>query len=346
MAYQIDFNPEPAAGSDPLASVTQGLGLGLGLANQYQSFQKAQQDQEIKLKQQEMEKRKAGIDEMSKAFEIYKKSPSRVRPFIAESLVAPAIKSVFPDSDLSPEILKGFDDDVLEEAGQVTKNLSEGLINFDQFQAQMAHLRTKADEETSNRIGQIASGVRPTGMSDYQEAMLALRRDMMNEKSAEKTGQKESAMARVSGNLKTMASLYNDLSNKGGIVDISKTGVENIPRRISSSAVGQNVGRAFGTEEQSIRNRINQIRPLLMNDIRKATEMGARGLDSEKELEFYLQAATNPELDIQSNLAALDVLDKAYGLGLGVSASAGAGPGWSDEKERRYQELLKKRGVK
>jgi hypothetical protein len=42
--------------------------------------------------------------------------------------------------------------------------------------------------------------------------------------------------------------------------------------------------------------------------------MGARGLDSNKELEFYIQAATDPARDIQANRAALQVLENAYGL--------------------------------
>jgi len=136
-----------------------------------------------------------------------------------------------------------------------------------------------------------------------------------------KTTDKEkklAAQSRVSGNLETMAHLYNKLSEMGGIVDVEKSTIQNIPARIGSSRLGQLAGGAIGTQTQSIRNQINQIRPLLIQEIRQATEMGARGLDSEKELEFYLQAATDPARDIQSNLASINVLDKAYGLGVSI----------------------------
>ena len=43
--------------------------------------------------------------------------------------------------------------------------------------------------------------------------------------------------------------------------------------------------------------------------------MGARGLDSEKELEFYMRTATSLDTDTQSNLAAIAILDNAYGDG-------------------------------
>ena len=129
---------------------------------------------------------------------------------------------------------------------------------------------------------------------------------------------KKNAQGRVSQNLYEMADLYESLQEMGEIVDVDKPSFDNISASISASNLGQAVQRRMGTEAQSIRNTIGSIRPLLMNDIRQASEMGARGLDSEKELEFYLQAATDPQRDIQSNIAAIEILDKAYGLGLGI----------------------------
>ena len=65
--------------------------------------------------------------------------------------------------------------------------------------------------------------------------------------------------------------------------------------------------------------------PLLINEIRQASKMGARGLDSVKELEFYLQAATDEKQDLQSNLDAIKILDMAYGLGGGITGDDGGG---------------------
>jgi len=126
----------------------------------------------------------------------------------------------------------------------------------------------------------------------------------------------KTARTSVSDKLSTLRKHYEDLKKTGSIVDVSKSGISNIGPTISSSGPGQVVGKVFGTEAQSVRNKINQIRPLLINDIRKASNMGAKGLDSENELKFYLQAATDPSLDIQANLSAIDTLDKAYGLGI------------------------------
>lgn len=126
---------------------------------------------------------------------------------------------------------------------------------------------------------------------------------------------KGEAQKRMTGALGEIRDLYDRLGEMGSIVDVSATTSENIFAAIGASDLGQFAGRVTGSETQSLRNRINAIRPMLINYIRQASEMGARGLDSEKELEFYLQAATDPKIDIDANRAAINVLNSAYGLG-------------------------------
>lgn len=151
----------------------------------------------------------------------------------------------------------------------------------------------------------------------------------------------QEARKRVTGNLQTLKSLYEELDKRGAIVNTDLSGTENVSRSVRSSELGQKVAKRMGTEEQSLRNQINQIKPLLINDIRQATKMGAKGLDSEKELEFYLQSATDPKLDIQANLKALNVLDRAYGLGLGIGGiqtpTSTPKSGWTPEQEAQLQ---------
>jgi hypothetical protein len=175
---------------------------------------------------------------------------------------------------------------------------------------------------------------------------------------------KEEARANVSNLVKELEGLYGNLDEAGGIVNVEKSFISNIPARIGSSVPGQAVSGAIGTQTQSIRNKINMARPLLINYIRQASEMGARGLDSEKELEFYLSAATDPTRDLQANLAALSRLDEAYGLG-GIKADEGVkgmlkqeytqsdrgrgdgspiATGLDPAKAARLQELRSKRG--
>lgn len=136
-------------------------------------------------------------------------------------------------------------------------------------------------------------------------------------------GKQDSAKARVSTNLNALNDYYNELEALGAVVDSSKSTGSNISARVRASGVGQFLGETIGSDEQVYRNNINQMRPLLLQEIRQASAMGARGLDSNKELEFYLQAATDPKRDIKTNRAAMSVLEKAYGLG---SMATGADP--------------------
>jgi len=136
---------------------------------------------------------------------------------------------------------------------------------------------------------------------------------------------KSSGQKQVSNLLDELRGSYKTLSDLGGSVDVRKDAMDNASAYIGSSGVGQAFGRLSGTQTQSIRNQIKQTMPLLVNAIRQATAMGAKGMDSEKELAFYVDAATNPSLDIQANLAALDRLEKAYGLSASGSTPSNSG---------------------
>lgn len=113
---------------------------------------------------------------------------------------------------------------------------------------------------------------------------------------------------------------YNTLYSGGGITSKDQTGMANIPGAIGSSGIGQMAGRVFGTENQSARNTIAQSRPLLLQAIKKATGMSAKEMDSNVELKMYLAAATDPTLDYESNMKALQQLETLYGSGASGSA--------------------------
>lgn len=119
----------------------------------------------------------------------------------------------------------------------------------------------------------------------------------------------------VSGIVSELRGKYEELSKSGGIVDPEKGVLSNIIAGVASSGPGQFAGNIVGTENQSSRNTIAQTRPLLLNAIKQATGMSAKQMDSNAELKMYLAAATDPKLDIKANLAALDNLDRLYGLG-------------------------------
>jgi hypothetical protein len=113
---------------------------------------------------------------------------------------------------------------------------------------------------------------------------------------------------------------------KGGGITTQENTFMNVPAYISSTAAGQTTGKLFGTQNQSARNTIVQSRPLLLAAIKNATGMSAKQMDSNVELKLYLAAATDPSLDYEANMAALNQLETLYGLS-GTASGAPTG-GW------------------
>jgi len=132
---------------------------------------------------------------------------------------------------------------------------------------------------------------------------------------------------------------YTQLDKMGGIVNPDKSTISNIIAGAESSGLGQIVGQKVGTQAQSIRNEIAQARPLLLQSIKQATGMSSKQMDSNAELKMYLSAATDPNLDIKANLAALDNMEKLFGSGKLQAVGANAKPNLTETyKAKKVQE--------
>lgn len=182
--------------------------------------------------------------------------------------------------------------------------------------------RVQADEISSTTTAKREAEAATAEKIKYNEnkgkilAEIATQADLMDAKgeiSPQKA--KDISKNRMEGNLAKLASYYNELDSMGAILNTKNSTIENIIAASRSSTAGQAVGRITGSQEQAIRQSISNLKPLIIQDIRQSTNMSARGLDSEKELEFYLQAATDEKKSLQSNIAAIVVLDENYGTG-------------------------------
>jgi hypothetical protein len=118
-------------------------------------------------------------------------------------------------------------------------------------------------------------------------------------KKQEATGQLDDIVASLNAQ-------YDALEKGGGIVSTDKGTLSNLAASAEASALGQYVGKALGTQNQSARNQIGMTRPQLLMAIKNASGMTARQLDSNADLKLWLQAATDPQLDVQANRAALN----------------------------------------
>ena len=118
----------------------------------------------------------------------------------------------------------------------------------------------------------------------------------------------------LSEDLNNLKNYYLELQKEGGIVDPSQDWMTNVRARAGASDIGQSFEGTIGTKAQSLRDKIGTVRPGLVNSIRAATGMSARSMDSNVELQFQLKQATDPTLGLPANLAAIDRLERVYGL--------------------------------
>jgi hypothetical protein len=105
--------------------------------------------------------------------------------------------------------------------------------------------------------------------------------------------------------IEEMESNYDELNRMKAIPSTKRSASENLRISAETSDLGQMIGRAAGTEPQSLRNQVQSARLRLLQGIKAATGMSAQELNSNVELQQWLDAVTNPANDYESNKAIL-----------------------------------------
>jgi len=139
----------------------------------------------------------------------------------------------------------------------------------------------------------------------------------------DKDNARNQARSNVSGVLQKLAGYYADLRDAGGAVSTKSDPLSNLSAAAQSTGVGKALGGAFGTEVASARNKITNSRPLIIAELKNATGLSASQLNSNAELKLYLDAATNPDNDLESNLEALQNIDQMFGTNIGIKMRPG-----------------------
>jgi hypothetical protein len=105
--------------------------------------------------------------------------------------------------------------------------------------------------------------------------------------------------------IEEMETNYDELNRMGAIPSTKRSAQENLKISAQTSDLGQMLGRATGTKAQSLRNQVQSARLRLLQGIKAATGMSAQELNSNVELQQWLDAVTNPANDYESNRAIL-----------------------------------------
>lgn len=192
-----------------------------------------------------------------------------------------------------------------EKVDERVRQLGEMVQRAQQFETTQAGLAEQ--RRASNLLAQ--------GQQQIQRMSVEDRIERAREKAAEKEQTKTEAKDQLTATVEQLKKNYDTLLQQGGIVSTEATGMANLGARLSSSGLGRAVGGAVGTKTQQQRQAIEQTRPLLLNLIKNATGMSAQQMNSNAEMQLYLNAATNPDLSYEANMEALANLDRLFGLG-------------------------------
>lgn len=156
--------------------------------------------------------------------------------------------------------------------------------------------------------GKTPSGYRKTESGDLE----AIPGGPADQKAQAAAAMKAAGATDVDLAIGTLRDAYDRLEKGGGITNTDASSLSNLTAAVSSSGIGQAVGKAFGTQNQSARNDIAMTRPALLAALMKATGMSAKQMDSNAELKLWLATATDPTLDVGANRRALNNIEKKY----------------------------------
>jgi len=214
-------------------------------------------------------------------------------------------------------------------------------------QAAREQRATDAAENRRLRMDEIR--MRLSESSIAREERAALQREMALMKAANspemrKKEEKVEGKRLVSETLSKLREDYEAYEKIGADIDPSRNFASNIVNRVASSSIGQAAGGAIGSQEQTIRDQINAKRAMLMAALKQATGMGATQLNSDRELQFYLNMATDPSRGRAANKEALDHLEKTYGLGGAQSAPTAPPAGLTPEEQQELDALRQRFG--
>jgi len=135
-------------------------------------------------------------------------------------------------------------------------------------------------------------------------------------KEAQKAVDRKNSKSEVDGQLSTLLGNFMGLEEAGANVNYKKSPIDNIFEFTRANM--QIFDKMTGTQVARFRSSIAQIKPALLNAVRQQSNMGAKGLDSDKELEFWLKILTDDSADIHTNVGAIYRLQSLLGSGTEV----------------------------
>jgi hypothetical protein len=106
--------------------------------------------------------------------------------------------------------------------------------------------------------------------------------------------------------------LVTEIADMGGMTSESKSGLSNLITSLGTGTVGQAGARLIGTTAQSKRDELASVRLQLFNAVKEATGMSSSQLNSNVELQTWLNSLGSPQMTKEANLAILTNIENRY----------------------------------
>jgi hypothetical protein len=113
----------------------------------------------------------------------------------------------------------------------------------------------------------------------------------------------------LSQEIETQLGYYEALAGIGGMTSPKRSPVANVTAYARASGYGQEAERALGTEAQTLRDNIKNTRQRLFMQIKDATGATASQMNSNVEMQAWLDAMTNPQQSIETVRETLKQMD-------------------------------------
>ena len=111
---------------------------------------------------------------------------------------------------------------------------------------------------------------------------------------------RQNAAEGVRSTIDSMLGYYENLERMKGIVSTERGPAENIVASIGASLPGRVVGRTIGSREQTERDNIQTAIPMLVASLKDLTGMSAQQMNSNVELQLFLNTVSAPDQSIET----------------------------------------------
>ena len=162
--------------------------------------------------------------------------------------------------------------------------------------------------ESRTQLAQLAAALKGPSATEVK------RKDAV-EKAAE-------GKASLGETLGVASRLVDDLGKAGGMSSTASSGLSNLLTKLQTSGTGQYLGQTFGTENQKNRDVLASTRLQLFNDVKTATGMSASQLNSNVELQTWLNSLGSSGMTKEANQDILNNISNKY-LKKSITKAAG-----------------------